>query len=52
VVTGEVDETPPSVSAVVTGTQNSSWQFLDAANINISALDTGSGVASVEYGVS
>jgi hypothetical protein len=49
VVSGEVDETPPSVSAVVTGTQNSSWQYLDAANITISALDTGSGVGSVEY---
>ncbi|MFI7680717.1 OmpL47-type beta-barrel domain-containing protein [Actinophytocola sp. NPDC049390] len=49
VVAGEVDETPPSVSAVVSGTQNSSWQYLDAANITISALDTGSGVDSVEY---
>ncbi|MFC4858096.1 OmpL47-type beta-barrel domain-containing protein [Actinophytocola glycyrrhizae] len=49
VVTGDVDETPPSVSAVVSGTQNSSWQYLDAANITLSALDTGSGVASVEY---
>ncbi len=49
VVSGAVDETPPSVSAVVTGTQNSSWQYLDAANITVSALDTGSGVASVEY---
>ncbi len=49
VVSGEVDETPPSVSAVVSGTQNSSWQYLDAANVTVSALDTGSGVASVEY---
>jgi hypothetical protein len=49
VVAGEVDETPPSVSAVVSGTQNSAWQYLDAANVTISALDTGSGVASVEY---
>ncbi|MDQ3788514.1 MAG: copper-binding protein [Actinomycetota bacterium] len=49
VVSGAVDETPPSVSAVVSGTQNSSWQYLDAANITVSALDTGSGVASVEY---
>lgn len=49
VVSGEVDETPPSVSAVVTGTQNSNWEFLDAASIDITALDTGSGVASVEY---
>ncbi len=49
VVAGEVDETPPSVSAVVSGTQNSSWEYLDAANVTVSALDTGSGVASVEY---
>jgi hypothetical protein len=49
VVAGQADDVPPSVSAVVTGTQNSSWQFIDGANINISALDTGSGVASVEY---
>jgi hypothetical protein len=49
VVTGAVDTTPPSVSALVSGTQNSSWQFVDAATITLSALDTGSGVASVEY---
>jgi uncharacterized cupredoxin-like copper-binding protein len=49
VVTGSVDTTPPSVSALVSGTQNSSWQFVDAATITLSALDTGSGVASVEY---
>jgi uncharacterized cupredoxin-like copper-binding protein len=49
VVSGQVDETPPSVSAVVTGTQNSSWQYLDAATVTVSALDTGSGVGSVEY---
>lgn len=49
VVSGEVDETPPSVSARVSGTQNSSWQYVDAATLTLSALDTGSGVASVEY---
>jgi uncharacterized cupredoxin-like copper-binding protein len=49
VVTGDVDTTPPSVSALVSGTQNSSWQYVDAATITLSALDTGSGVASVEY---
>jgi uncharacterized cupredoxin-like copper-binding protein len=49
VVAGSVDTTPPSVSAVVSGTQNSSWQYIDAATITISALDTGSGVGSVEY---
>lgn len=49
VVSGDVDEVPPSVSALVSGTQNSNWQFIDGATITISALDTGSGVASVEY---
>lgn len=49
VVAGTVDEIPPSVSAAVSGTQNSNWQFIDGATITISALDTGSGVASVEY---
>jgi plastocyanin len=49
VVSGDVDEVPPSVSALVSGTQNSSWQFVDGATITISALDTGSGVKSVEY---
>jgi uncharacterized cupredoxin-like copper-binding protein len=49
VVSGGTDNVPPSVSSVVTGTQNSSWAYVDGATINISALDTGSGVASVEY---
>lgn len=49
VVEGSVDETPPSVSARVSGTQDSSWAYLDAATITITALDTGSGVGSVEY---
>jgi plastocyanin len=49
VVAGSVDDTPPSVSAAVSGTQNSSWQYIDAATVTLSALDTGSGVASIEY---
>lgn len=49
VVAGSVDDTPPSVSAVVSGNQNASWAYLDAATITITALDTGSGVGSVEY---
>jgi hypothetical protein len=49
VVSGGDDTVAPSVSAVVTGTQDSGWNYVDAANINLSALDTGSGVASVEY---
>lgn len=49
VVSGGPDVTPPSVSAMVSGTQNSSWQYVDAALITLSALDTGSGVGSIEY---
>jgi uncharacterized cupredoxin-like copper-binding protein len=49
VVAGSVDTTPPSVSAAVTGNQNSNWEYVDAAQITITALDTGSGVGSVEY---
>jgi hypothetical protein len=49
VVSGGDDTIAPSVSAVVTGTQDSGWNYVDAANITLSALDTGSGVASVEY---
>jgi hypothetical protein len=49
VVADDVDDTPPAVSAMVTGTQDSSWAYVDGATINLSALDTGSGVASIEY---
>jgi hypothetical protein len=49
VVSGGDDTVAPSVSAVVTGTQDAGWNYVDAANINLSALDVGSGVASVEY---
>ncbi|HEX6356516.1 OmpL47-type beta-barrel domain-containing protein [Actinophytocola sp.] len=49
VVADETDDTPPSVSALVSGTQDANWAYLDGATINMSALDTGSGVASIEY---
>ena len=49
VVSGGDDHTAPSVSAVLSGNQNSNYQYVDAAVINLSALDTGSGVASIEY---
>lgn len=43
------DTTPPSVSALVSGTQDANWNYLDSATLSIDALDTDSGVASVEY---
>ena len=43
------DTTPPSVSAVVSGNQDASWNYLDSATLTIDALDVDSGVASVEY---
>jgi uncharacterized cupredoxin-like copper-binding protein len=43
------DTTPPSVSAVVSGSQDASWNYLDSATLTIDALDLDSGVASVEY---
>jgi uncharacterized cupredoxin-like copper-binding protein len=43
------DVTPPSVTALVTGNQDSNWNYLDTATVTINALDVDSGVASVEY---
>jgi hypothetical protein len=43
------DTTPPSVSALVTGNQDSNWNYLDTATVTLTALDVDSGVALVEY---
>ncbi|MGH3880993.1 MAG: OmpL47-type beta-barrel domain-containing protein [Actinophytocola sp.] len=43
------DTTPPSVSTVVSGSQDANWNYLDSATLTIEALDVDSGVASVEY---
>ncbi|MEV6442638.1 copper-binding protein [Amycolatopsis sp. NPDC051716] len=43
------DTTAPSVSAAITGTQDSSGSYLDVATARITATDADSGVASVEY---
>jgi hypothetical protein len=43
------DTTPPQVSAVVTGSQDWAWNYVGSATVTISASDTESGVASVEY---
>jgi hypothetical protein len=43
------DTTPPQVSAVATGNQDWAWNYVGSATVTISATDTQSGVASVEY---
>jgi hypothetical protein len=43
------DTVAPSVSAVVSGNQDSNWSYLDTATVTLSALDVDSGVASVEF---
>lgn len=43
------DTVPPSVSALVTGTQDANWNFQDSATVTLDAFDADSGVASVEY---
>ncbi|MET8995637.1 copper-binding protein [Amycolatopsis sp. NPDC004169] len=43
------DTTAPSVSAAITGTQDTAGNYLDVATARITATDAGSGVASVEY---
>jgi hypothetical protein len=43
------DTTPPQVSVQVTGNQDWAWNYVGAATMTISAQDSGSGVASVEY---
>ncbi|MPZ83052.1 MAG: hypothetical protein GEV28_22740 [Actinophytocola sp.] len=43
------DTVPPSVSALVSGTQDASWNYLDSATLTLDAFDADSGVATVEY---
>ncbi|MFL6053606.1 MAG: OmpL47-type beta-barrel domain-containing protein [Actinoallomurus sp.] len=43
------DTTPPQVSAQVTGDQDWAWNYVGAATVTISASDSESGVAKVEY---
>ena len=43
------DITAPTVSALVAGEQDESGAYIGSATVTISALDTDSGVASVEY---
>jgi hypothetical protein len=43
------DTTPPQVSARATGDQDWAWNYVGSATVTISASDTDSGVATVEY---
>jgi hypothetical protein len=48
---GGSDTTPPTVSAVVSGNRDPAGDYLGSATVTVSASDTGSGVATVEYEV-
>ncbi len=43
------DTTPPDISAAVTGDQNEDGDYIGSATVTVTATDTQSGVASVEY---
>ncbi|MEV4146101.1 copper-binding protein [Amycolatopsis sp. NPDC049691] len=45
------DTTPPAVSASVAGTQDADGNYVGKAVVTVTASDTGSGVAAVEYKV-
>ncbi|MEV4080135.1 OmpL47-type beta-barrel domain-containing protein [Nonomuraea fuscirosea] len=45
----EEDTTPPQVSAVLSGRQDSSGTYLGSATVTLTASDVGSGVDTVEY---
>jgi hypothetical protein len=49
VVTG--DTTPPTVAGSVAGDRDANGNYLDSATVTVTASDTGSGVASVQYSV-
>jgi plastocyanin len=48
---GGEDATPPAVTAQVTGEQNEDGAYVGAATVTLSATDSGSGVARVEYAI-
>lgn len=49
IVEGQGDTTPPTVTAAITGQQDSSGNYVDVATVRLTATDTDSTVASVEY---
>ncbi|WP_206794102.1 OmpL47-type beta-barrel domain-containing protein [Amycolatopsis sp. MtRt-6] len=46
---GTGDTTPPTVTAAVTGDKDPSGNYVGSATVALTATDTGSGVAAVEY---
>ncbi len=46
---GTGDTTPPTVTASVAGDRDPSGNYVGSATVSVSATDSGSGVASVEY---
>jgi plastocyanin len=49
IVEGQGDTTPPTVTAAITGQQDSSGNYVDVATVKLTATDADSTVASVEY---
>ncbi|WP_370948727.1 copper-binding protein [Amycolatopsis sp. cg5] len=43
------DTTAPTVSAALIGDQDANWSYVGKATLTLSAADSGSGVASIEY---
>jgi plastocyanin len=43
------DETPPTVTGQVSGTQNPDGDYVGSATVTVTASDSGTGVAGVEY---
>ncbi|MFG3207686.1 OmpL47-type beta-barrel domain-containing protein [Streptomyces sp. NPDC048192] len=43
------DTTPPETSATVSGTKDASGDYVSGATVTVTASDTGSGVAGIEY---
>ncbi|TCO53776.1 OmpL47-type beta-barrel domain-containing protein [Actinocrispum wychmicini] len=49
VVVANPDTTPPTVNSTVTGTKDTSGNYIGKATVTITATDSGSGVKTVEY---
>ncbi|MBB4689068.1 OmpL47-type beta-barrel domain-containing protein [Amycolatopsis jiangsuensis] len=50
VVEGD-DSTAPTVAMTVSGDLDANWSYIEEATVTVEAMDTGSGVAKVEYQV-